>query len=114
MDRADDVKLAERITRIEEGQRNLAVRMDQGFGNLRGDLARYLETRKEDEERIRTLEREQAQHCTAIATQATALGDYRASTNSRLDKLTSRINTWGGGNSLAILLAYVIEFVRGL
>jgi len=109
MDGTDGVKLAERLTRIEEGQRNLAVRVDQGISGLRADLARFLDAQKEHDERVRTLEREQAQHCTILASHATTLGEEK----SRMDKLANRITTWGGGNSIAILFAYVLEFLRG-
>lgn len=105
----DEVALAERLTRIEEGQKSLVVRMDEGFLGLRGDLARYLEAQKENEERLRTVEKGQAQHCTALGAHATNLGEQKE----RVDKLSNRINTWGGGNSLAIAVGYLINFLRG-
>ena len=111
----DEVALAERLTRLEEGQKALVDRVDNGFQGLRGDLARYIEAQKENDERTRVLEKEQAQHCTALAAHATAMSEQKIDTDKRLNKLSGRINTWGGGNSLAIAVGYlasIFDFLR--
>jgi len=119
---ADDIALAERLTRIEESVKGLERHMDDcfqslredGIASLRVDLARFLDAQEKNTERLRALEMEQAQHCTAIATCSTSLGELKQDHGDRLDKLASRINTWGGGNSLAIAVGYLISFLRGI
>jgi len=116
----DEVALEGRLARIEESQKALNVRVGDGFTTLsahidecvtglRGDLARYLDEQKEQAKQVRELELEQAQHRTALASHATAMGEQKRD----VDKLRGRINTWGGGNSLAIAVGYLISLLRG-
>ena len=109
----DEVALEGRLARIEEGQKALAVRVDEGFNGLRSVLDRSLETQEKNADRIGALEKEQAGHCTALASHATTLAEQKVDTDRRVDKLAGRITTWGGGNSLAIAVGYLITFLKG-
>lgn len=104
----DEVVLAERLTRIEEGQKNLASRVEEGFGRLHSDLARHLKAQVEDEERIRALEQEQAKHCEALANHATALGEQKDD----MGNLRNRINSWSGVNTIIGGVASLIALFK--
>jgi len=97
----DEVALAERLARIEQGVESLRVYIEQEVKGLRSDLSHYFAQLADHEARLRIIEREQSIHDTQIKAH-----------EGRIGSLSNRVNAWGATNSLGAALAAVLAWFR--
>jgi hypothetical protein len=95
---------------IEQAER--LVRIEAAIEALRADLARFLAEHVDHEKRIQALEREQKVHCTLLDNSKERMDDHLNGHDDKVESLSKRVNTWGGSNSVAAVIAAVIGWFR--
>lgn len=96
--------------------RMILERLDERLKNIEDDIRGITNCRVEDEQRIRNLEIGQKERQTQISTlqeHDTKQDNAIKSIDERLDDIAQKTGWWNGANTLAVIIAGAIAFIKG-